>query len=366
MALSKLVFYIHSLGRGGAERVIALLASGFARRGVECIVAVEVEARENRAFLDPRVRLVNLGAHHGRATLKFAKLLAEERPDISLSALGVRNLKHVVAAAIAGRLPRAILSYHGHVEAEPRFLDRVSNRLTPLTTRLAARTICVSDWMRRHVVQDLHGSSRRAVTIYNPVSIEAAHPAAHAAELSRRDPVILAVGRLEPVKDFALLIAAFASLEQPRAKLVIIGEGPQRAALEAQARKLGVAERVEMPGYVDEPWDRFASARVCAISSLSESFSNVAVEALAHGLPVVSTDCGGPAEIISRPQEGVLVPVGDEAALAAALQAALEDPGDPAPRVARAEVFSIDRAVEAYERLFEEVASEAGGQAHGG
>jgi glycosyltransferase involved in cell wall biosynthesis len=309
--------------------------------------------------VDPRVRLVCLGASHPRATLKLARLLAEERPDASISALGVRNLKHVAAAIWAGRLRRAVLSYHGHLGAEPRFLDRISNRSTPLTTRLAARTVCVSDWMRRHVVSDLHGSARRAVTIYNPVSIEAARAPATAAELSRRNPIILAVGRLVPVKDFGLLIAAFARLDLPAAKLVIIGEGPLRPILEEQARRLGVAARLEMPGYVDEPWSYFEKARLCAITSRSESFSNVAVEALAHGLPVVSTDCGGPGEIISRPEEGVLVPVGDEAALAAALRAALADPGDPAPRVARAQLFSVDRAVEAYERLFELVAAEA-------
>ena len=361
MALKRVVFYIRSLGGGGAERVVALLASGFARRGVDCIVAVEAEAQENAAFLEPHIRIVNLGTSHLRATLRLAQLLAAERPDISISTLGVRNLKHVIAAALVLRLRRALLSYHGHVEAEPRFLDRLSNRLTPLTTRLAAASVCVSNWMRVHVIRDLHGSARRSVTLYNPVAIESARPAASPAELARRDLVILAVGRLEPVKDYGLLIAAFARLELKEARLVIIGEGPLRAALEQQARELGVADRVELPGYVAEPWSYFERARLCAISSTSESFSNVAVEALAHGLPVVSTDCGGPAEIITAPELGTLVPVGDQAALARALGAALAAPGDPAPRVACAGAFSVERAVDAYQHLFEMVAAEAGG-----
>jgi glycosyltransferase involved in cell wall biosynthesis len=234
----------------------------------------------------------------------------------------------------------------------------LSNRMTPLTTRLAARSVCVSDWMRRHVVEDLHGSAPRTVTIHNPVSIGEARPAASAAELLRREPLILALGRLVPEKDVGLLISAFARLELKRTRLVIIGEGPQRQALEDRARALGVLERVEMPGYVTEPWDYFGRARVCAISSRSESFSNAVVEALAHGLPVVATDCGGPGEIISRPEEGVLVPVGDEAAFADALATALGAPGDPEPRVARARLFSLDRALDAYERLFDEVIAE--------
>ena len=195
MRLKKILFYIYSLGGGGAERVIALLASGFARRGIETILAVEVEAKENAGFLDPSVRLVRLGPSHPQAVLKLARLIARERPDISLSALGVRNLKHVAAATLAGRRRRVVLSFHGHVGAEPHLLDRLANRLAPLTTRLAARSVCVSEWMRRHVVEDLHGSARRAVTIHNPVAIGGARAAASAEELARRAPVILALGR---------------------------------------------------------------------------------------------------------------------------------------------------------------------------
>jgi glycosyltransferase involved in cell wall biosynthesis len=355
----KILFYVYSLGGGGAERVIALLASGFARRGVEVILAVEVEASENAAFLDPSVRVVTLGPLHPRALLRLARLIAREKPDVSLSALGVRNLKHAVAATLAGRRRRALLSFHGHYNAEPHLLDRVANRLVPLTTRLAARSVCVSAWMRRHVVEDLHGSAKRAVVIHNPVKLgRQVKAAASAAELERREPIVLAVGRLVPEKDFALLISAFARLARPDAKLIIIGQGPLRQALADQARALGVADRVEMPGYANEPWAYFERARVCAVSSRSESFSNVIVEAMAHGLPVVSTDCGGPREIISRKEEGVLVPVGDETALAAALKSALDAPGDPVPRIARAEQFSVERALDAYAGLFAEVIAE--------
>jgi glycosyltransferase involved in cell wall biosynthesis len=358
MTFHKILFYIYSLGGGGAERVIALLASGFAKRGVEVILAVEVEAQENAAYLDPAVRVETLGSSHPRALLGLARLIARERPDITVSALGVRNLKHTLAATLAGRRRRALLSFHGHYNAEPHLLDRVANRFAPLTTRLAARSVGVSAWMRRHVVEDLHGSAKRMVVIHNPVQMGGAKPAASAAELERREPVILALGRLVPEKDFALLIRAFARLGRSDARLIIIGQGPLKQELSDLAKKLGVADRVEMPGYANEPWGYFERARVCAVSSRSESFSNVVVEAMAHGLPVVSTDCGGPGEIISRPEEGVLVSVGDEAALAVALASALDHPGDPAPRIARAELFSVERALDAYSALFEAVTAE--------
>jgi glycosyltransferase involved in cell wall biosynthesis len=96
---------------------------------------------------------------------------------------------------------------------------------------------------------------------------------------------------------------------------------------------------------------------VLALASDHETFGNVLVEALAHGLAVVSTDCGGPSEVLNSPETGVLVPCGDETALAAAMRAALLEPGDPKPRVRRAQDFSVANAVELYERLFERLST---------
>ncbi len=351
----KILFYLYSLGAGGAERVVALLASGFATRGHDVTLALQDDADENRPFVSDDVKIARLPRDHGAAVRQLANLLRDETPDISVSALGLCNLKHTLAATLAGRRHRAILSVHGHIDAEPQPTSRLANRLMVATTRLTARTVCVSDWMRAHVVNDLHGSAARTVTIYNPAPIEQAIPAADAAALAARAPIVLALGRLAPAKDFATLIRAFAGIDRTDARLVIIGEGPEREALEVLTRTLGLADRVEMPGYIAEPWPCFRTARVCAVSSLTESFSNVAVEALAHGLPVVSTDCGGPREILVRPEQGVLVPVGDVAAMTAALAAALENPGDPAPRVARARDFSLDAALDAYDALFDQV-----------
>ena len=240
----KILFYLYALGAGGAERVVAMLASGFAARGHDVALALQTEAAENKPFVSSAVRIISLPRSHGAAIQTLAGVLAREKPDVSLSALGFCNLKHTLAATLAGRRHRAILSAHGHIDAETQPISRLSNRLMVATTRLTARTVCVSDWMRRHVVDDLHGSAARTVTIYNPAPIEQATPAANAAELTARRPVVLSLGRLVAGKDFAMLIRAFARLDDPAAQLVIIGEGPERGALEALACNLGVADRV--------------------------------------------------------------------------------------------------------------------------
>ena len=125
-------------------------------------------------------------------------------------------------------------------------------------------------------------------------------------------PVILSAGRLVGQKDFSTLIRAFAQVVKSRpARLVILGEGRERGALAALARELGVAEGVDLPGFVANPFAWMARARVFAVSSIYEGLSMVLVEAMACGTPVVSTDCPhGPRELLEDGRWGRLVPVG--------------------------------------------------------
>ena len=108
-----------------------------------------------------------------------------------------------------------------------------------------------------------------------------------------------------------------------------------------------------MPGFAGDPCEALAKARCLALSSRREAFSLVCVEALAHGLPVVATDCGGPPEIVDAPELGRIAPVGDVEGIARAIAACLADPGDPAPRQSRARDFTLDAALDRYDGLIE-------------
>jgi glycosyltransferase involved in cell wall biosynthesis len=351
MSKRRLLFYTHALVGGGAERVWARLASGFAARGDAVTFAVDFEAQESLPYLSKGVDLHVLPRGHARATLGLARLLTQTKPDASLSAISVSNLKHVAAAALARRADRAIIGYHGFFRSEPEPLSRIGYLATPLLSRLAAATVAVSRGLRDELVASFFVPIARAGAIYNPATPEPFPPALAADELAARPPRIVAAGRLAPDKDFLTLLRAFARLQRPEARLVILGEGPERRALEEEAQRLGVAAQVDMPGYCADVQVQLAQARCCAVSSLRESFSLICVEALAQGLPVVATRCGGPAEILDAPDCGSLVPVGDAASLALKLAAALDAPGDPAPRQARAKAFSLDAALNEYDAL---------------
>ena len=214
---------------------------------------------------------------------------------------------------------------------------------------------CVSQGM----ADDLQALTRlppgKIRTLYNPV-VDPGLPGRADAALDHpwfapgEPPVLLGIGRLHPQKDFATLLRAFAQVRAVRAaRLLILGEGEEREALEALVAELGVAADVALPGFAANPYAYLSRAGAFVLSSRWEGLPTVVIEALACGAPVVSTDCpSGPDEILQGGRLGALTPVGDDAALARAILDTLAAPPDPAAGRARAQDFAVAPAAQAY------------------
>jgi glycosyltransferase involved in cell wall biosynthesis len=357
MPKRRLLFYTHGLVGGGGERVWALVASGLSRRGHEVGFAVDFAAGENEHLLAAEIRQFILGTPHGAAVGALAKVLKQERPDVAFSAIGASNLKLLAAKALSGWRGAAVLSAHGRFDAEPRLLGRMNYAATAVTSRLSSRTIAVSDDLRRYLIERFHACPSSVVTIHNGIALPPRQSLPDVSALAARENVVLGVGRLVPEKGFATLVEGFAKSKLAR-RLIVLGEGPERVRLENLTVQLGLSGRVELRGYVKEPWPVFNEAKILALASRSEAFGNVIVEALARGLPVVATRCGGPQEILEDGRHGRLVPLDDVDAMAKAIDETLADPGDPARHRARAEVFSLDHALDRFEALIEEILAE--------
>jgi glycosyltransferase involved in cell wall biosynthesis len=359
MPRRRILVYTHALVGGGAERVLALVATALRERGHDVTFAVDFEAPQNRPYLDPAIPYHVLGKPHGVAVRALAALLRANAYDLVLAGVGASNAKVIAARLLAGWRGGLVLSAHGRYDAEYGRLGRATYSAVGLTSRLSDRTVAVSDDLRRYLVHHFRADARRAVTIHNAVLLPPPVDVPDAAGLAARENLVLAVGRLVPEKHMEAIIRAVAG-GRANASLAILGDGPERARLQAEAARLGVSDRVAFAGYVPEPWAWFRRAKMLALASSTEAFGNVLVEALGHGLPVVSTRCGGPAEVLGEGRFGRLVPIGDGGALMAAIDATLANPGDPAAHRARAEVFSVDAATDAFERLFEAVLAERG------
>lgn len=355
-----LALFLPALVGGGAERVTLNLAEGFVRRGLAVDLVLVARVGELKDRVPDGVRVVDLGS--SRALLSIPALagyLRRERPAALISALNYANLVALWARALAGTRTPTLVVVHNHLSAEVANASSWRSRLLPALMRAGYRRADAVAAVSAGVADDLAatlGLARERVRVlYNPVVSRAT--LARAEEdpgdpWLRQDapPVIVGVGRLTPQKDFPLLLRAFARVRRRRpCRLLILGEGERRSELEALAEELGVAADVRLPGFVANPYAVLRRAAAFALSSRWEGLPTVVIEALAVGAPVVATDCeSGPREILAGGRYGQLVPVGDEAALAGALERAL---AGEAPRVDAAEAsrpYTFDAAVDAY------------------
>jgi glycosyltransferase involved in cell wall biosynthesis len=182
---------------------------------------------------------------------------------------------------------------------------------------------------------------------------------AFAAGLGR--PIVIAAGRLVPEKGFDDLLDAVALVSESRPReamsLVILGDGPLHDSLREKARQLGIADAVHFLGFVINPWAVFAQADVFVLSSRYEGLGLVVAEAVACGLPVVSTDCeSGPADVLEGNPCSRLVPVGDASAMAKAIDETLRAAGGPPVELAHK--FTLDGMTDRYRRLLHDIVTE--------
>jgi glycosyltransferase involved in cell wall biosynthesis len=232
---------------------------------------------------------------------------------------------------------------------------RIATTCAGLFYGAADGVVAVSDGVADDFAQVTGFRRSRIRTIYNPV-VTAELSALAEAPLDDpwfapgQPPVVLSVGRLAVQKDFPTLLRAFALVRAQRpARLLILGEGDKRPELEALARRLGVMRDVCLRGYVDNPFAYMRRCAVFVLSSAYEGLPNALIEAMACGAPVVSTDCpSGPAEILDSGKYGCLVPIGDEAAMAAATLAILRYAPDTTSTRHQAQRFSIETSADQY------------------
>ena len=393
----RIAIFLPRLSSGGVTILLLQFAGEFAarRHQVELLLG-RVRAETDRVSLPPGVAKLQLkhsgnfsarlaamkGAGKGwplllrpvlarRSTLwslrflpSLATYLSDRRPDVLLSAISWPNLAAIWAARVSGAATKVVVSEQVQLSEEIRCgrSEVHWNRLPELIAyfyRQAAAVITPSNGVADDLAETTGLERSRILALPNPVVSEAlrrkaAAPCPHPWLSDDGPPVILGVGRLHPQKDFPNLLEAFAEVRRRRpARLIILGEGSERASLEALAAELGVADSVLVPGFADNPFAYMSRASVFALSSRYEGLGMVLIEAMACGCAVVSTDCpSGPREILENGKFGPLVPLGNPVALAHGIEDCLDNPVPKDALLQRAERYSVAAAADAYLSVF--------------
>jgi glycosyltransferase involved in cell wall biosynthesis len=314
---------------GGAQSYVASLLPALAER-YDVVLAAHGEGPLREAAAAAGARFVPL--RHVRrpirpwrdlaGLLELGRLLRREQPQIVHASSSKAGVLGRLAAAATG-VPIRFFTVHGWAfsayDGLPSRLYRLTDRLmAPLTTV----TICVSERELADGLEARACTAERSVVIRNAVDVSAALRSRH----DQTIPRLIAVGRLKAPKDFVTLVRAFGELAEAPFEAVVVGEGPDREAVEDEIRELGIGGRVRLLGERDDVPELLAGSDVFVLSSRSEGLPVSVLEAMAAELPVVASNVGGLAELVVDGETGVLVPPGDAQALADALTRLIQDP----------------------------------------
>lgn len=350
-----------SLGWGGLERVVLDLCRSLDRERWQPLVVTFTDLIPRaEQFAAADIPIATVTQHGFDPTLPHR--LARLFRDRNVGLVNAHNFGRYLYAGPAARLAGLPSIYTEH--SRTLRTERALWQLQPRVSRLADRVVAVSESLRTFLISQLRLPPERVDLIPNGIDIDVyagGNRARARAELGLRDdePVIGHVGRLVPVKNHRLLLAAYARLTATPSRLLLVGDGPERPALEQEVARLGLSEQVTFLGIREDVADLLAAMDLFVLSSHSEGLPLAILEAMAAGLPVVATEAAG--QDVVTPATGRLVPNDDPARLAAAMAELIDDPARRARLGAAAAAearrrYSLQVMADSYAALYRQLA----------
>lgn len=363
--LKPIAFILPDLDGGGLQRVALNLLKGLSVHGIPLDLIVAKVQGALLKDIPSGVRVIDLQTpiqprltSVSRVTLPLVRYLQKEQPEVLVCHLYTCNVVAAIARTLARSPARLVFVEHISLHDKKTRPNKLYEQLLPVAMHWlypqADAVIAVSKGLAQELETYLKLKSGFIKAIYNPVIdksllLKAQAKVEHPWFREGEPPVVLGVGRLVKQKDFSTLIRAFAIVRQVRsARLVIFGEGGEKPRLIALAQEMGVANDVAILDFVSNPYAYMARSAVFVLSSIQEGLPTVLIEAMAVGIPVVSTNCpSGPAEILDNGKYGKLVPIGDSQAIADAILHTLSSNSKPVDS-AWIEQFTLETATKNY------------------
>lgn len=358
----RVLHVIETLEFGGAEKIVVGLANALVAQH-EIVVCCVKRTGALAAQLDKRVRVICLHKQEGNdywLPVRLARLLRKQRFDV-VHGHNWGVFLETGAAAVLARTQVAVHTVHGPYPDYPptragRIKRALRHGLERRVARCFTRVVAVSDAIRQYMCREMNVDPRRVAVVHNGIPPGAIAPRLRNAV---RPTTFITVGRLAAIKNHALMVRAFARFASADdgARLVIVGDGPDRGALEALAGTLGVAGRIQFTGFRTDIEALLADADVFLLTSHYEGISMALLEAMRCGLPAIATRVGGVPETIRDGETGLLVDPGDEQQLATAMAQLAHSPALRHQFGERARAFlvheySLDAMIEKYSSLY--------------
>lgn len=326
----KVALLIPNLCGGGAERLVVNFANELANLNYQVDLVVVNAYGPYKSQVSNKVNIIDLKSKRVLFSIfKLRSYLKHQKPDVVYSALFHMNLGAMIANFLLQNKTKLIISTHIALSVSLKNINPIMARLFIIAMRYfypkAFRVIAVSNGVAADL-KNIIPKCNNIVVIYNAAirqemmqkSLENIN---HSWISTKKDPVILTIGRLTAQKNHSMLLHSFAKLKRNLpAKLIILGEGELRTQLQQEIDQLNLTKDVDMPGFVNNPYPYLKNCDLFVLSSDYEGFGIVLAEALALGARVVSTDCPhGPREVLHDSEYGTLVKVGDVDGLAEAM-----------------------------------------------
>ena len=323
--MQKIVFYIGTMNRGGAQRVMTNLINYFATKDYHCTLITDYEYNsETQYLISDRVKKIALDNKNRGLTkqvfrvIKLRRILKSERPDVALSFLGKNNIRLLIASVFLRFKKIVSVRNDPNKEyGEMLFKRWITYLVFGFSDGVVFQTNDAANYFPKRI-------RRKSKVIFNPVD-----PVFYDVDLTDEADRIVSVGRLYKQKNHRLLIDSFArvSTDFPNNDLYIYGDGPLKNELAEYAKKIGMDKRIHFEGNVEEIEKKLSFAKLFILSSDYEGMPNALMEAMAAGVPVISTDCpcGGPRTLITNEMQGQLVKCNDVTAMANSISKLLSD-----------------------------------------
>lgn len=322
---TKILFIIPSLYTGGAERFAINFLKFYNREKLDLTLVLLAKEGELVSEIPDDIAIIELKCSAVRNSFfKISSLLRKEKPDVVFSTLGHLNLmlslikqftfsncKFIVREA-------STLSEFNKESRAPFIMDLIAKKLYPKLDSI----ICQSESMKSNLVNVYNVNPSKTHVIYNPIDIIRISSLAKKSpetNINITAPYCIAIGRLGPEKGYLRMIESFSKIKSDKLNLLILGKGEMKEEIENKIEKLNMGNQVKLLGFQSNPYSFLKHAKFLLVASFHEGLSNVVIEALSLGKPVIAFDCNGVTELINQNRNGIIVQNNDQSKYAEAI-----------------------------------------------